>query len=319
MSTALPIEPRILEEAADWLMQMAAGALTDAQRDACEQWRVRSPEHERAWQRAQRLIHRLDGLPPALAMPALDRSGIDRRALLRRLALVLAVAPTGWVGWRAVESSGWTADYRTAVGERREWTLADGSRVTLNTASAIDVRFDDAQRLVVLRDGEMLIQTAPDAAGRPFRVQTRDGLLQALGTRFTTRLSDTQTCVAVYEGAVRVTPRLGGDDVAPVIGVGERICFDLHAVGVPQTADVSDVAWVHGMLMADRMPLAELLAELGRYRHGPIRVSPEIAALPVSGAFPVSDPKRALTMLEATYPIVVQARLQGYWLTVVPR
>lgn len=324
MSAAASIDPCILEEAADWLVQMSAGELSPAQRSACEQWRARSAEHQRAWRRAERLIGRLDVLPPGLAMPALDRPGVNRRTVLRRLALLLAVAPAGWAGWRAAGQGGWTADFRTGVGERREWTLADGSRVTLNTASAIDVRFDDTQRRVVLRSGEIWIQTAPDAARRPFRVQTRDGHLQALGTRFTTRLHDDRTCVAVHEGAVRVEPRhppggaVAGDD-ATVIPSGFRTCFTERTVSVIEAADASGAAWVHGMLMADRMPLAELIGELARYRQGPLQVSPEVAALPVSGAFPVTETARALAMLEATYPVAVQARLHGYWLKVVSR
>ncbi len=123
-------------------------------------------------------------------MSALDRpSNPERRAALGKLALLLAVMPVGWGSWKLAQSQQWTADYRTAVGERREWTLADGSRITLNTNTAVDVLFDSQQRLIRLREGEILVQTATDNSplARPFLVSTAQGHMQALGTRFIVR------------------------------------------------------------------------------------------------------------------------------------
>lgn len=48
------------------------------------------------------------------------------------------------------------------------------------------------------------------------------------------------------------------------------------------------------MLMADRMPLAEVLAELARYRRGLLRCDPQLARLAVSGAYPLLDLRRTL-------------------------
>lgn len=81
------------------------------------------------------------------------------------------------------------ADYSAAIGQYRELTLADGTRVVLNTDSAIDVLFDASQRLIRLRRGEILVHTAPDnrVPSRPLRVTTGEGQMQALGTRFTVR------------------------------------------------------------------------------------------------------------------------------------
>ena len=69
-------------------------------------------------------------------------------------------------------------------------------RVTLSTASAIDLRFSDTERLVVLRAGEILVATSPDnaAAPRPFLVRTRHGTVRALGTRYSCLLY-TSRCV----------------------------------------------------------------------------------------------------------------------------
>ena len=318
------IDPRILDEAAEWLVQLQGGGATEAQRQACAQWQRTSPEHGRAWARAELLVGTLGGLPPALAKPALQRNrAAERRAALGKLAALLAVAPAGWLAWRVTEAQGWTATHRTATGERREVLLADGSKVVMNTGTALDVAFDATERLLHLRSGEILIETAADprSAHRPFRVRTAHGTLQALGTRFSVRQVDGDggsTHLAVLEGAVQVQPRRAAAAQA-VVRAGQAIAFTADGVGEAHAAEGADTAWTQGMLLAYKMPLAQFVAELSRYRRGLLACDPALAALPVSGAYPVDDTDRALAMLVATYPVAAATRLAGYWVTLVPR
>ena len=310
-----PLPADVLEEAAEWLMRLSENDLSANERAEWERWKVSSPERDRAWARAQLLQSKLGGLPPALAMSALDRpSHPERRAALGKLALLLAVMPVGWGGWKLAQSQQWTADYRTHVGERRELVLADGSRITLNTDTAIDVRFDSQQRLVQLREGEILVQTAADAA-RPFLVSTRQGHMQALGTRFTVRELGSRTYLAVLEGAVKVVLAENRQGAPLVVNAGQRTDFSAQTFGGVEVAERNVGAWAQGMLMADKMRLADFVAELARYRRGVVRCDPAIADLLVSGAFPVGDTQRALNMLVGTYPVVVRGHLSGYWVT----
>lgn len=315
------IDSRILEEAAEWLIRLSESNLSETERAEWECWRVSSPERHRAWARAQLLQSKLGGLPPSLAMSALDRpSNPERRTALAKLATILAVLPAGWGSWKLVESQQWTADYRTAVGQRREMTLADGSHITLNTDTAIDVLFDANQRLINLREGEILVQTAPDVLtqARPFMVSTPQGHMQALGTRFTVREWQTRTHLAVLDGAVRVQlPR--DSHVAPlIVNAGQRTDFSAQAFGRLNPVDSAVSAWAQGMLMADNVRLADFLAELARYRKGFVRCDPAIADLRISGAFPISDTQRTLNMLVQTYPVTATGHLSGYWVTLSP-
>lgn len=316
-----PLNPDVLEEAAEWLMRLSESELSDNDRAEWERWKVSSPEHDRAWARAQRLQSKLGGLPSSLAMSALDRpNSPERRAALGKLALLLAVMPVGWGGWKLTQSPPWSADYRTAVGQRRELTLADGSRLTLNTDTAIDVLFDSQQRLVHLREGEILVQTAPDTAAlpRPFLVSTPQGRMQALGTRFTVREMSLRTHLAVLEGAVKVTLAHDTPGAPLIVNAGQRTDFSAQTLGGVDPNDRNVSAWVQGMLMADNMRLADLLVELARYRRGFVRCDPAIADLRVSGAFPISDTQRTLNMLAHTYPVLVTGHLNGYWVTLSP-
>lgn len=335
-STTDAIPPGALEEAAEWLVRLNAPGAGADDHAACERWRLCCPENGRAWERAERLLRTLGRLPPALAMTALDRPRSEGRRAAAKLALLLAAGPSAWAAWQ-----GWRwadgpqgphllADHRTGSGKRREVSLADGSAVNLNVSSAIDVRFDDAQRLIDLRAGEILVQShadphqRPGLSPRPLRVRTAQGLLEALGTRFTVRQDGESTQVAVLEGAVHVAPAARADGAAAdrVLRAGQQARFTVQDVGQPEPVDESIAAWRQGMLLADRMRLADLAAELARYRGGWVRCDPAIADLRVSGAYPVgsaADTERSLVMLVTTYPIEAHKRLLGRWVTFVPR
>lgn len=309
-------DPEALTEAAEWLLCLSDSEVTAGQKAEWAAWRGSSAERAQAWARAELLMGKLGGLPPALSMSALDRPrDPGRRQAITRLAILLAMAPASWAGWRMYEQAGWAADYRSAVGQRRDVTLADGTQLILNTDSAIDVRFDANERFIRLYRGEILVQTAPDIVvpARPLRVGTGEGVMQALGTRFTVREREGRTYLAVLEGAVRVQPASAGQALARVVAAGEQADFDGQAVGPSQVLDSAGTLWTQGMLLADNMRLDELLGELARYQRGFIRCDRQIAGLRVSGAFPISDRGRTLGMLQATYGLEVEERMGGYW------
>jgi len=315
------LDPQALEEAAEWLVRWSERELSEHERAEWEYWRSSSPERNQAWARAQTLQRRMGGLPQALAMSVLDRpSSPERRAAMTKLAVLLALLPAGWGGWELGRRQQWTADYRSAVGERRTLTLADGSSIILNTDTAIDVLFDAEQRLIRLRSGEIMVQTAvdPSPEPRPFLVATDQGRMQALGTKFIVRERESRTHLAVLEGAVKVVLAESSQSRPMVINAGERTDFSAQTFAGVSLADRYAAAWTQGMLMADKMRLGEFAAELARYRRGFVRCDPAIAGIRVSGAYPVSDTSRTLYMLTQTYGIKVSNRLGGYWVTLSP-
>jgi transmembrane sensor len=102
----------------------------------------------------------------------------------------------------------WLADQRTATGEQRTLRLADGTLINLNTHSAVDVRFDEAApgRAAGRRD---LVETAHGDA-RPFIVETREGSMRALGTRFLVKREAEGTRLSVLQSAVAAHPESAG-------------------------------------------------------------------------------------------------------------
>lgn len=310
---------RVLREAAQWLVLLHSGQAQPADWQALERWRAQDAAHDMAWQRAERLARTFGAVPAQLGLPVLAnaRRGANRRAALRVLAWVGTAPTAAFLGWRHLPWQEWSAAHRTAVGEQRSVVLADGSRIMLNTATALDVAFSVQERLLRLRAGEVLIATAADAAGhRSFRVETPQGWLRALGTRFAVRLGDRgEARVAVAEGAVEIAPRQGAARV--VLRAGEQCSFTADAVQPAQALADQALAWAQGVLYADGMRLDDFAVELSRYRPGVVRCDPQVAGLRISGAFQLHDTGHILAMLRETLPVQVVVRTR-YWVTLVP-
>lgn len=313
------IDPAILKEAAGWLVRLQSETLTVADRAAFDRWRARSAAHEAAWQRAEAMLRGFGQVPPRLGGQALrqaDRAA--RRQALRALAGLLVLGPAAWMGARELPWREWRADLRTATGEQRRVALADGTELVLNTGSAVDVDYSPTQRVLWLRGGEILLTTGRDPAPvhRPFVVQTAQGSLRALGTRFLVREEGGRVRVAVFDGAVQVQP--ARTDSGLVLAAGEQTVFTAREAAAPVAADGTAASWADGMLAARNWRLADLVDELARYRRGVLRCDPAVGGLRVSGAFPLDDIDASLRLLEKTLPVRV-SRMTPLWTTVGPR
>jgi transmembrane sensor len=314
-----PLPAHVLEAAGDWLMRLHDAPHDSGQRAACAAWCAQHPDHARAWQRAQRLQDLFRRVPPALALPVLGRSpDARRRAAIKRIGLWLAALPAGGLGWELLAPTPTGTTVRTAVGERRLLSLPDGSRVHLDTDTRLGIRFDAHERGLQLTHGRIRVDSGADSQvpARPLQVHTPHGTVQALGTRFDVQLHDDRTALALLEGTLEIRT---GKAAAWRLQAGEQGWFNADGGHAVRPLDDTDTAWPGGMLIADRRPLGALLAELGRYRRGLLRCDPEVAGIPVSGAFPVDDSDRTLALIEAAYPVRVQRTAGGWWTTVVAR
>lgn len=314
---AIPQE--VLTEAATWLMEMHEGPLGPSQRVRLAQWRQRSPAHERAWEKAAILLDKFQTLPAPGAAALRSLSMPARRKAVKTLSAALVLGPAAWLAYRHAPWIDHPGRYITAVGERRDLILADGTAVSLNTDTELEVSFGTRERVLRLKRGEIMVSTAKDAAQPPraFLVEVGAGRIRALGTRFNVRQLEHGSRVAVTEGAVELRPA-DRPAAALVLPAGMAASFSRNAVAPARPIDDSSLSWTSGMLMADRMPLAQWLAEIGRYRKGSLQADRSVAALPVSGVFPLADTDLSLALLAQTLPVRLQF-FTRYWVRVIPR
>jgi len=327
-SPAAREEEAVRRAAVAWYVRLCSGEASVADHLAWQQWHGEHPDHQRAWQRIESIRMVAQRVPAAVGRPTLDAASKGRRHVLRSLGLLASAGALAYGGYRIGAGRGadmpWTgllADFRTGTGEQRTVDLADGSRVLLNTRSAIDVAFDESRRLVRLRAGEVLIDTAKHRAPavaahdtRPFLVETAHGTICALGTRFIVRDDDVQTRVTVLEDRVEVRMAdTAGDPF--LLRAGEQLGFSRHTATPIRSADPAAEAWAHGSLVVDDWRLGDVVAELARYHTGRLVCDAEVADIRVSGAFPIHDTERALTAIMHAFPVRVRS-LTRYWVNV---
>ena len=206
------------------------------------------------------------------------------------------------------------ADQRTATGEQRQLQLADGTVINLNTHSAVDVQFDGDTRRIILQAGEIMVQTG-HGDPRPFIVQTRDGTLRALGTRFMVKREDDGTRLSVLQSRVAAHPENSVEDV--IFSAGQQVLMHRDSLGQMLTVTAGADAWTRGMLVLDNVRLADMVSELNRYHRGHLGVDPRVADLRITGSFPLDNLALALNALPPILPVKVK-QLTPWWITVAP-
>lgn len=197
--------------------------------------------------------------------------------------------------------AGLYSDYATAVGERREITLPDGSEVFLNTASALSVNYSPERRTVRLAAGEAVFRVAKNPA-RPFVVEAGNGTARAVGTVYDVRLRDKGAEVEVLEGVVAVKSGHGPDAINVHAGLKTRYGAD-GKVEIPVARDPADTAWQRGKLIFNRQPLSRVIAEVQRYRKDRIVLANRnLANLEVTGVFRLDQLDDLLASINDTTP-----------------
>ncbi len=297
----------ISEQAARWVVRVAAGALNPHELRELDVWLNADPRHRGAYIRARAQWADLDRLaalhgPASSAATGERRLRISRRELLAAGVAAMAVV-SGGLSWMVLR--GGRERYASGIGEVRRIALEDGSTLLLNTDSEATVWLSEHSRNIQLIRGEALFEVAHDKE-RPFFVHVNDIVVRAVGTAFAVRLEAAQIDVTVTEGVVEVTepaaepgpaqpgPR-GSRSETRRLAANERAV--ITRAGAPQVQSITPaeadrrLAWRQGMVSFDGESLQTAVAEINRHNRRQILVDdPALGAKPIVGVFRATDP-----------------------------
>jgi transmembrane sensor len=273
----------VMADAAAWIARLQRADRTQATEAAFHEW-LKDPAHARAFARVADLWE----IIPGAAQLSAARAPPEREPLLRRLLLPAGVAAALAIGITMYLA--WLPAYRTAVGQQQVLTLADDTRVALNTDSHLTVNYSARERRVKLDRGEALFEVTKNK-DRAFIVQVGDTEVRAVGTKFDVRRNDGRVIVVLLEGQVEITTKpesLQKPVVVANLTPGERLTFGakegVAAVDHPNVD--ATLAWRRGEVMLDDTPLSEAVAEMNRYARVPVALGdPALENLRVSGVF----------------------------------
>jgi transmembrane sensor len=327
---------QIDEQAALWIWRVESGKVVGtAEREVFESWLREDPRHKRAVDELAKVWNALDILADAkcngktAGFTAAAHRAVRRERRRRWLAaaaalVVIVIGGTVWL-----RNGNEIQTVSTAVGQHRNVTLADGSIVTLNTNTIVEIDLRRHLREVHLRKGEAHFEVAHDRS-RPFLVHAGDAVVRAVGTGFEVRLHANQHVdVLVNEGRVEVQAELpsspvqaiavhsGAATVAAVhaVSAGERFSTgsaDYAVTPVSSAQLSSELAWREGAIVFDSEPLSQAIVEIERYTDARILVNdPDVAALRVGGRFRTDDLQGFLVGLETALPVTVRRHGDG--------
>ncbi|EPF79689.1 sensor [Acinetobacter gyllenbergii] len=303
MSQTPKIPDHVLDQAADWLVLLHSGEMTELQQQQFEQWQAEKQEHAFAIQHINRFTQGLSGLSNHFPSESLVQSkqkfnlSTKRNMLLSLSGLMVIGCGIYLLPWAK-----WQSDDHTKVGEIKTVALQDGSTLILASDSYIKVDFSEQTRQIQLIEGEIYIQTAKDPQHRPFMVNTKDGAIEALGTQFTVRQEqDDQTRVKVYQHAVALQPQDSGQ--RQILQQGQRAYFDSQQISKPLPLNNEQPYWTQQLLVVEQWPLEKVIGELYRYKKGTYFITPELKDLRVSGVFSLKNPQQSLETLAYTHQL----------------
>lgn len=304
----------VRRQAAQWLVLLDHEP-DPATRQAFAEWLAADPQHGAAIERLRGHLTPLQQLPTQAAGAALRRAAQGRRSGRMVTTLVLAglIGASALMGYPYLQQGLVLADLSTSAQEWRSEQLADGSQLELDANSAVALQFEPTQRRVHLLRGEILVEVAKDAQ-RPFYVDTPQGSIRALGTRFIVERLEQATVVTMLESATQVDSA----GHSQTLTAGQRLRLDADGPGAVQQVDGTALqsAWAAHQMLAYDQALPEVLERLARHRKGLLLFDRQaLAALRVSVMLPTDDSDRALRLLARTLPI--QVRQYTPWVTLV--
>lgn len=316
------IDP-VTEQAIDWMVKLRAGTPDARLQERFNTWLLMDRAHRQAWDTLQERLgdtfkpfRTLDQRLPGQAGEArqvLLKPQSSRRDALRVIAGLGLLGGVLLLGSKTQLGESLLADLHTARGQRQNFNLADGSRLSLNAESAVDLRFNDRQRLVILRRGELVIDVAPDPS-RPLIVRTAEGEMRALGTRFLVAQEADASRLVVLQHSVEA--RLF-DGTTQVVKEGQAALLSTRNITLASDDERGRAEWLNGRLNVLDESLEQVIDALRPYHRGFLRVAPEVRGLRVQGVFPLDAPDRTLDALAETLPI----RINRYspWLTMISK
>jgi len=302
-------------EAATWLARLQSGRDPDIERKF-QQWRETDPRRAAAFDRVRRSYEQAGLLrhsPIAVSRqhaPAVRKPEWKPLPALAAAAAVVIAVPIGAliVGGILPIGRANAMMLMTKVGEIRQVELADGSKVTLDTATKVDVEVGRSRRSAHLRYGRARFQIAN--ANVPFVVETASTTITTREGVIDIEQVGPQGRVQVLAGTADVRGSDQGQPSRVSLGVGEAVTVNSGSAGQKGVA-VPAPDWTRGMLQFDGTPLAQAVALANRYSERHIMLAGELDALRVTGAFRAGDTAGLAKALAAAFGLSLQPRADG--------
>jgi transmembrane sensor len=307
----------VRDEAAQWFVRLQEPVVDVEVRRRFQAWLDEHPQHRDEFDVLQGLWSAADLVPAARLQALCDTPPALKkpRPVLRYAvaASVFAVALGLGLFSALNHPAPYTAEFSTALNERRHVALPDGSEVDLDSRSRIQVRFEKGQRNVELTAGEAMFSVEHDTS-RPFVVAAGSGKVTVTGTRFDVRRGASETRVVVEQGTVRVQGREAADNdfINLTAGLGTHVDARGKVAAAYAANPAEMTAWRSGKLVFNNASLADVAEQVSRYRERPLKVgNAAVGNLRLTSVFKSDNTDALLKALPNILPVAVRTLGDG--------
>ncbi len=296
--------------AAEWLAKRDRGHWSAEDQSALDAWLAESTSHTVAYWRLDAAWNRTDRLG-ALRQQKVEAMAAKRAPVwplvFRTAAALVLVTILGLAGTQFLHKhADTTRSYATRIGGRETIAFADGSKIELNTDTAIRARMTSAERTIWLDRGEAWFDVRHDPA-HPFVVYAAGRRITDLGTKFLVRRNAKTLEVALVKGSVRVGE---GHGASRLLKPGDVAVASAESMVITKKSAhelSNELSWRHGVLVFDNASLADVAAELNRYNRQKLVIADEDAAkLAVVGSFRTDDVQGFTDIVRAVFKLHVE-------------
>jgi len=332
-----PKSPRNLEsyarseQAAGWAVRLMDRMPAKDQAELAA-WLATDPLNGQALEEVVAAWHAVDHYAASAEIVALRESALaeGRRTLSRRQSwqvrrrgwliaatLLLTIAGGGLWRWLTPQA------FATGVGERRVVALSDGSKISLDASTIVQIAYSHDKRQLWLKQGRAKFDVAKDPL-RPFSVSAAHKMVVATGTSFSVERIENQVRVVLYDGHVAVLESGGGNDPHPLnvgpkqvpvdrlLSIGNELILPadkpsgvpFEPVSIEPIDPGRSLSWESGLLVFEDEPLTLAIDRMNRYAEKPLVIAdPAVARLRISGVFRAGDTDALLEGLAAAFGV----------------
>jgi ferric-dicitrate binding protein FerR (iron transport regulator) len=295
-------------QARAWLVHLTSGTATREDGEAFRRWCLSDARHAEAFARVRSMWEHLG--PALVEHGRADRSGraaprhgvrMGRRAFLATaVTATVAAVLVGRHGLDLGRDGDGAGRLHTAVGEQRRVEVVPGVVVEMNTGTDIGLRkTGDVVTGLRLRRGEAVVRI--EASRRaPFLVQVADAQLDSgPGSSFAVRCIDSESSVTCLDG----TTVLSRGGTQTLVKPAQQVAFDDRGVAPAVAVNpATALAWRDRVLIYDNQPLADVVADINRYRPGRIVITDRaLAERRVHARFTLDQMADVATLIEDAY------------------
>jgi len=296
--------------AAKWFIRMQEAAPDSAERTQFEAWLMQSPQHQQEYASISEAWIGIDSVDELQKLADARQAKQENQRIhqnkrtkkikntLGAISACMVFAFAGLIGyqqyqqWQTAPTMQLASQSNTA--QIITQSLEDGSQITLNASSQIQVTYYRHQRHIDLLKGEAIFNVEKDA-NRPFVVETNTAKITVLGTRFAVNKLSQLVRVSVDHGKVQVESKADGSKI--LLQNGQVAEIPNGQVVQPKNAQAADYfKFATGTIVFNQAGMLEVAEVLSRYRQKNVIVHGKLQDN-ISAVFQVKDTETFINTL----------------------